>query len=72
MGILERNNSVILDSIESIPMVYNISESSNYTKMEYFKTFICNQKWNVVTDPIKKCADSEERINKFNENYELI
>ena len=65
LGIRAKNDSALLESIDSRQMVCNLSASQKFMKMDFFLTFTCNQREHFGTKPIKLWTDSDEWMKHF-------
>ena len=65
LGIRAKNDSALLESIDSRQMVCNLSASQKIMKMDFFLTFTCNQREHFGTKPIKLWTDSDEWMKHF-------
>ena len=60
LSVRGKNDSSLLESIDSNQMVRNLTAAQKYYMMDYFVTFTCNQKKHFGTKPIKTWIDGDE------------
>jgi hypothetical protein len=60
LAVRGKNDSALLESIDSKKMVRNLSTAQKYMKNDFFVTYTCNQKEHFGTKPIKDWIDSNE------------
>ena len=58
LGVRGKNDSALLESIDSRKMVRNLSAAQTYMENDFFVTYTCNQKEYFGTKPIKDWIDS--------------
>ena len=60
LAVRGKNDSALLESIDSRKMVRNLSAAQKYMENDFFVTYTCNQKEYFGTKPIKEYIDYNE------------
>ena len=68
LGLRCKNDSALLESVDSKQMVKNLCVFQKYHNMDFFLTFTCNQKKHFGTSSIKDWLDSNNWQNNYS-NY---
>ena len=71
LSVRGKNDSALLESIDSNQMVRNLTAAQKYYLMDYFVTFTCNQKKHFGTKNIKNWLDDREWMKYIPDFYDM-